>query len=114
MKNIILLVGLIALVANILLGTVISAYSTFNIVLNSSVIVFNALFIYLINVVTLKDAFKISLSMFFSLFGIIEYVLGFFASQQFTNNWYLVLIILAIAIEAAVLVVIHIISKTIK
>jgi hypothetical protein len=107
-------VGLIALVANILLGAVISSYSIFNIVLNSTIIVFNALFVYLINVTELKDAFKISLSLFFSLLGITEYVLGFFSSQQLANNWYLIFIIIAIAFEAILLVITNITTKIVQ
>jgi hypothetical protein len=40
--------------------------------------------------------------------------LGLFAPQRYENNWYLIAIILIVAIEAILLTITNIISKTIK
>ncbi|MBV4206203.1 hypothetical protein KSZ28_21115 [Bacteroides salyersiae] len=114
MRKIILLIGLICLVVNILLGITLSSYSTFNMGLNCAVIMLNIFLLYILNSITLRDAFKISLGLLFSFFGLIEFILGLKAVEQFENNLALVSIIIIGAIEAILLVITTVNSKTIK
>lgn len=72
------------------------------------------LLLYILNSITLRDAFKISLGLLFSFFGLIEFILGLKAVEQFENNLALVSIIIIGAIEAILLVITTINSKTIK
>jgi hypothetical protein len=111
MKNIILIVGLIAFIANLLLGMVIHPYSGFNVFLNSCVIALNTLLIYVVSIITLKDAFKISLSLIYLCLGIVEYILGFFASSKLENNWYLIIIIVLATFEAVILAMTNGVTK---
>ena len=114
MKNITLITGIVLLVANLLFGSILSVYPSFNMWLNCGVIAATTVLVYTLSIITLKDAFRISLSMLFGIFGFIAFILGLFAPQQYTDNWYLIAIILIVAFEAIILTIAHIISKTIK
>lgn len=114
MKNITLIVGIILLVFNLLFGSILSIYLFFNVWLNCGVIAATAILIYMLDIITLKDGFRISLSMLFGIFGFVAFILGLFSPQQYTDNWYLISIILIVVFEAILLTITHIISKTIK
>ena len=47
----------------------------------------------------LKDAFNVSLISLFTIVGTIEYILGFFAPTEWSNNWFTILMIVVLAIE---------------
>jgi hypothetical protein len=111
MKNITLITGTILLVANLLFGSIISIYPTFNMLLNCGVIVATTVLIYAVGQIALKDGFKISLSFLFSIFGFITFLLGLFAPQRYENNFSLIMIILIVAFEAIILTITYIISK---
>jgi len=114
MKNIVLIAGIILLAANLLFGSILTVYLNFNMWLNCGVIAATTALLYVVGQITLKDGFKISLSFLYSTLGIIIFILGLFASQQYTDNWYLIAIILIVAFEAIVLTITHIISNTNK
>lgn len=114
MKNITLIIGIILLLANLLFGSILSAYPAFNMWLNCGVITATTILLYLLRCITLKDGFYVSLSMLFAVFGFIEFILGLFAPQQYENNWYLIAIIFIVVIESVILAITNIISKKIK
>lgn len=107
MKNLILIIGVICFVANLLLGLIISSYAPFNLGLNSIVILINTGLMYAIAASSVKDGFKVSLSMLFPLCGLIEYILGLFASNTFENNWYLMLTIIILFIESILYAIVY-------
>ena len=111
MKQLILIIGAIVLILNILLGAIISNYDLFNVCLNCVVIILNATLIYILNVIKLKDAFRISLSLFFSMAFLLEFVLGLFASSGFKDNWYLIVGIIILSFEIIILFVTNKSSK---
>ena len=111
MKNITLIIGIILLVANLLFGSILSFYPSFNMWLNCGVIAATTALLYILKSVQLKDGYYIPLYMLFSIFGIIEFLLGLFAPQRYENNGYLIVIVLIVAFEAIVLAVTHIVSK---
>ena len=113
MKNLTLTVGLIFFVANLLFGLILTAYPTFNVCLNSVVILATTGLLYAMRRIGLRDAFYISLSMIFCFLGFVEFVLGLFAPDRFQNNWYLIVVILLLVFEAVLLTVTHRISKSI-
>lgn len=110
MKNLILVIGIICFVANLLLGLIISSYSPFNIWLNSSVIAINTGLMYAIATSSVKDGFKISLSILFPLCGLIEYFLGLFATNTFENNWFLIIAVIILFIESILYAIVYGIS----
>lgn len=111
MNKITLTVGAFILVVNVLLGLILSSYSYFNIGLNCAIIAVNVLLLYLVSVMRLKDAFRVSLSLLFSSIATIEFIGGFFAPAQFEDNGFLVFLLLALLFEGILLVVCKMVSK---
>jgi hypothetical protein len=114
MKNITLITGIILLVANLLFGSIISVYSMFNMLLNCGVITATTALLFALNSITLKDGFRISLTLLFGFLGFVEFILGVLAPQEYKDNGYLIFIVLVVAFEAIVLGITHIVSKSIN
>ena len=114
MKSIILYISALCIVVNILCCMVFSCYSFFNCMLTNGVIILNMFFMYLVSVVTLKDAFRISLNVLFPLFFLAEFVCGLFAPEQWNDNTYIIIMAVAMLIEGITLIITHHISKIIQ
>ena len=99
MKRLIILTTIILLVVNGLLGLILTAYQSTNVYLNSVVILLSGIVFWVVSSMHLKDAFKISLTSLFAVVGGIEYILGFFAPAEWSNNWFAILVIAILAIE---------------
>ena len=99
MKRLIILTTIILLVVNGLIGLILTAYQSVNVYLNSTVILLCGIVLWIVSSTHLKDAFKISLTCLFAFIGIIEYILGFFAPTEWSNNWFAILVITVFAIE---------------
>ena len=99
MKKLIILTTIILLVVNGLLGLILTAYQCTNVYLNSAVILLTGIVLWVVSSTNLKDAFKISLTSLFAAVGGIEYILGFFAPAEWSNNWFAILVIAVLAIE---------------
>lgn len=103
MKRLIVLTTIILLTFNGALGFIISAYKPTNVYLNSAVILLSGIVLWIVSSVSLKDAFRYSLTFIFGLLGVVEYILGFFAPSELSNNWFAVLMITVLAIESLIL-----------
>jgi hypothetical membrane protein len=111
MKKIFIYSGALLLMLNSLLGLVLSAYEPFNWVLNDGVILVNiALFNY-VAVSNIKDGFKFSMTLFFFVSGLAEFLLGLFMKSYFTDNLLLILLCLMLIIQVGVLAVVRSISN---
>ena len=99
MKRLIILTTIILLVVNGLFGLILTVYQSTNVYLNSAVILFSGIVLWVVSSTQLKDAFKISLTSLFAVVGVIEYIIGFFAPTEWSNNWFAILEILVLAIE---------------
>ena len=115
MKRLIILTTIILLVANGLLGLILTAYQSINVYLNSAVILLCGIVLWVVSSTHLKDAFKISLTSLFAIIGVIEYILGFFAPSEWSNNWFAILVIAILAIEIVfVLLTNYVTNKNIR
>ena len=114
MKQIIIVIGIILLVANLLFGLILSSYEVFNLFVSSLVIVATTALLFCLNVIILKDGFKISLHVLFSILGAIEFVLSLFSSKTFENNWFLLVIVLSLAVQSIILLITNKVSIKIK
>ena len=114
LKNATLITGFILLVANILFGSILSIYPTFNMWINCGVIAITTILIYALSHIALKDAFKVSLSFLFSTLGFVIFVIGLLMPQRLEDNLHLVAIILIVAFQAIILTVANIVSKKIN
>lgn len=65
----------------------------------SIVIAANTFMMYGIAASSVKDGFKISLTLLFPIFALIEFVLGILAPEGFENNWYIIILTLILAGE---------------
>ena len=114
MKSIVLYIGLLCLVINAICGLVLSSFSLFNCLLTSGIIVINMVLMYLVSVLTLKDAYRISVNVLFPLLFLVEFICGLFSPEQWKDNWYIILISLLLLLEGIILIITNNISKTLK
>lgn len=114
MKKAILYIGILALVLNVAIGLLLSAYPLFNMVLNSIVIVFTTLLIWFSASIGQRTAFAVSLTFLYSFLGILQLVLGILSPARVTDNWMIVAIIALLVLECALLIITRTISKKVK
>ena len=111
MKKIFIYSGALLLMLNSLLGLILSAYEPFNWVLNDGVILVNISLFNYVAVSNIKDGFKFSMTLFFFVSGLAEFLLGLFMKSYFTDNLLLILLCLILIIQVGVLAVVRSISK---
>lgn len=111
MKKLIVISGIILLVANLSFGLILTKYPMFNVGVNSAVIIATMVFLYVLQVIRMKDAFVISQSFLFLFLGIVMFILGCFAPQRFADNWCLMVIILLIVFEGILLLITNLMSN---
>jgi len=114
MKKVIILSGVIWLVANLLLGLLLSCYEWTNVVFSSIIVVFTGACIYIVDCLKLKEGFKVSLTILFALLGLLQYIIACLMPQQMQDNWGLIVIVVILAFEAVILVSSKFISNKIK
>lgn len=113
MKKVILLSSAVLLVANVILGLILSFYGGFNLLFSSIVIVATGALLLITDTIQLKDGYKASLTTFFVIAGIFEFVLSLIAPNRI-DNWWLILFIAIIAFEVIMLIITNTISRKIK
>ena len=111
MKKAFLVIGLLLLLANIAVGLIVSSYSLFNMCASSLVIVATTLLVAFMAKSGIKDAFKIALTLLFTLLGIVQFVLALLSPEQFKDNWYLIAIIVLVIIESVFVILGSLFSK---
>lgn len=111
MKRLIILITVILLFVNGLLGGILTAYHPINAYLNTAVILLNGIVLWAVSSTHLKDAYRISLTFLFAIFGGIEFILGFFAPTEWTNNWFAILVIVVLAIEIIIALLTNYVSN---
>lgn len=114
MKKTILYIGILALVLNVTIGLLLSAYPLFNMVLNSIVIVITTLLIWLSSGNGQRTAFSISLTFLYLFLGILQLVLGVLSPASVTDNWMIVIIIALLVLECMLLIITKTISRKVK
>jgi hypothetical protein len=114
MKKTIIFLGILALVLNVAIGMLLSAYPMFNMVLNSIVIVITTMLIWLSSGNSQRTAFAVSLTFLYSFFGIIQLILGIISPARVTDNWMIVTIIALLVLECALLIITKTISKKVN
>ena len=114
MKKIIIFSSTILLITNLLFGAILSFYGVFNVTLSSITIVITGILLYLTDTINLKDGYKVSLMLLFTIVGTLEFILSLIAPNNIRDNWWLILIIALIAVEAILLIMANTISNKIK
>lgn len=103
--------GSLALVTNIILGILISKYALFNVCLNSAIIIVSTILILLVGCLNLKDALKVSLSLLFSVVGLIELICGFLSKDSILDNWVVISCVVLTLLETTLLIAAKYISN---
>jgi hypothetical protein len=114
MKRVIIISSVILLVANILFGAILLCYNGFNVAISSVVVLLTAAMLYVVNCIMLKDAFKVSLSILFTLSGFIEFVISLFMPSRLSDNLGVIVIIILMAIQGLILFMSNTVSTKIR
>ena len=114
MKHLNLFIGGILLLLNVLIGVIVSSYSTFNVCLTSGIIILSFALIELLKYLKLRDAFRISLTVIFSFLLIVCMVLGVLSPESIKDNGYVVAILVILAIEVIILLSARFISQNVN
>jgi len=114
MKQAILTLGIIFLLANIAFGLVLDSFDIFNVIFSSGAIVVTTIILLLVDYIRMKDAFKVSLYLINAVCGLIEYIIGLVTEREMPNNWYYVILIMILAFQSVLLTVTNITSKRIS
>ncbi len=114
MKKAILITSAILLALNLIFGLVLSSYDWFNVAVSSGIIILTVSLCLLADRAVIKDGFKVSLLILFSIIGLIQYILAVFMPLAFTDNWIFIAIIVLFGIEAIMLTGASIVSDKIK
>ena len=114
MKKTILLLGVLALIVNVLFGLLLSKYSYFNMGVNCGVIALNTALLFCLYQFNIRDAFRISLSFLFVIVGLVEMILGCLMQQHLQDNACLIAILILLFAEVSLFVIVNILSNKIK
>lgn len=114
MKQIVLTLGAIFLFANLAFGLVLESFDAFNLFMSSGVIIFTTIIQLYIELIKMKDGFKVPLYVINSFCGIVEYIITLIAKNDMSNNWYYALLIVIVAFQLVLLTATNIISKKIS
>ena len=114
MKQIIITLGAIFLLANLAFGLVLDSFDMFNVLLSCGTIVFTSAVLMSVELIKIKDGFKAPLYVINSFCGIVEYIIALIAKNDMSNNWFYVVLIIAIAFQLVLLLAANITSKQIN
>lgn len=114
MKQIIITLGIIFLLANIAFGLVLESFEGFNLLMSSGVILFTSGILLATEFIKMKVAFKISLHLINCICGIIEYIIALVAKQDIQDNWYYIALIIIIAFQLILITATNVTSKKIS
>ena len=114
MKQAILIIGSIFLLANIAFGLVLKSFEIFNIFFSSGAIIITTIILLIVDYIKMKDAFKVPLFFVTALCGLIEYIIGLVVKHYMQNNWLYVILITILAFQLILLTVTNITSKKIS
>lgn len=114
MKQIVVTLGVIFLLANLAFGLVLDSNDLFNLLMSSGAIIFTTIILMSIELIKMKDGFKVPLYVINSFCGIIEYIIALIAKNDMSNNWFYVLLIVIVAFQLLLLTATNVTSKKIK
>lgn len=111
MKSTILSIGGILIAVNLFLGMLLSAYGSFNMWFNTIVIAVSTVMLFLVQVMILKDAFKVSLTILLPISCLIKLILGCLSPDRIEDNWCVIVCLLFTIAEILMIIVVSRTSK---
>lgn len=104
MKRVILIVAGLMILMNIVLSLVIEAYSSMAMLQGCAVVVISVGILMLVQWLKLSDAYRYSLNTLFSIATIGEWITAFFAPNELTNSWFVIVALVNLILEVLFLV----------
>lgn len=99
MRILIIIISFILILFNVIAGIILKEYLLENNIASSCVILINAILLLLVHNSEMKDAFKVSYSLFFPFLGVVEFVLAILAPNTWEDNIYFVCIMGIIVLQ---------------
>jgi len=105
MKNIILTTGTLLILANSIIGLLVSNYLPFNWLSVNAVLITNISLLYKLASDNISNGFKISLSFIFPILCLISIILAILSPIHFKDNYFIIGFILILFIEIFLLII---------
>ncbi len=105
MKNIYILIGLVAVFVNSMIGIIFKAYSTFNWLTADAVIILNVILLQNLSQSKISDGFKVALNFIFPVLGFLTFILSIRLENQIENNILLAALLFLICIQIVLLII---------
>ena len=99
MKSTILIIGGLLIVVNILFGLMLTVYAPFNMWMNTAIIAVTTALMFIVNALQIKDAFKVALTIFLPISGLVKLILCFFSPERLVDNWCVIVLVIITVIE---------------
>lgn len=110
MKNIYIIIGLVAVFVNSMIGIIFKAYGTFNWLTADAVIILNVILLQILSHSKISDGFKVSLNFIFPVLGFVTFILSIRLEKQIENNILFSVMIILLSIQIFLLII----SNTLK
>ncbi len=104
MKKVILISGGLMILLNVILSLVIEVYSSMAMLQGCAVVMISTIILILVQCLKLSDAYRYSLNTLFSIATIGEWLTAFFAPNELTNNWFVIVALIIFVLEVLLLV----------
>ena len=105
MKNIYILIGLVAVFVNSMIGIIFKAYGTFNWLTADAVIILNVILLQILSHSKISDGFKVALNFIFPVLGFVTFILSIRLEKQIENNILLSVMIILLSIQIFLLII---------
>jgi len=99
MKAGIILLGLILVILNTVIGGMFDGYATHSLILTDVSLILSTLIIFFMVSSSAADGFKIGLSLFFCITGLIRFICAFIAADSFKNNFPIIIFLVVLSVE---------------
>lgn len=107
MKHKVITICGILVAVNLLIGLLLSAYSAFNLIFTTLVLLVGSALIFAVNTARVSDAIKVSFTLLFTMSCFVKFILGLIAPEHLQDNWCLIACIVITLFEIVMLVVYH-------
>jgi hypothetical protein len=105
MKNIYIVIGVVAVLTNSLFGIIFKTYETFNWLTADLVIIINVLLLKMLSHSRISDGFKVALNFIFPVVGFVTFFISIKLENKLENNILLTGIIILLSIQIILLIV---------
>lgn len=106
MKNIYILIGIVAVLINSLFGIIFRDYKTFNWISADAVIILNIILLLVLSHSKISDGFKVAMNFILPFIGFVIFVLTVKLENKLENNYLLSGILILFSVQVILLVLI--------